>query len=191
MNLLLLLLFPFLVGCQLFDQPEIAPSYIHIENFNFIITNSNQGTNSEKITDAWVYIDDTPAGVYELPANFPVLEEGKHKVRIRAGIKENGISGTRVPYPFYASFIIEELIFDKTTTIIGLIIIIIPVLTDDVRLKPWKKNNWLIAIPNKPHIAINKRSFVATRSLINNTLKTQNKIVAPKTLKKIKTLGVK
>ena len=108
---IILLLFICIISCKK-EETNNIPSYITINN---IILNNNSTHN---ITDAWVYIDDTPAGVYELPANFPVLEEGKHKVRIRAGIKENGISGTRIPYPFYASFIIEELIFDKTTTTI-------------------------------------------------------------------------
>ena len=87
------------------------PAYISIES---ITLNENSSYN---ITDAWVYINDNLQGVYELPASFPVLEEGKHKLRIKAGIKENGIAATRVYYPFYSSYIIEEQEFTPKTTI--------------------------------------------------------------------------
>ena len=73
--------------------------------------------SSHNITDAWVYINDNLQGVYELPANFPVLASGKQKLRVRAGVKDNGISATRIPYPFYSSYIIEELEFQENTTI--------------------------------------------------------------------------
>ncbi|MDP7567722.1 MAG: hypothetical protein QF383_04975, partial [Flavobacteriales bacterium] len=55
---------------------------------------------------------------YELPANFPVLAEGKHKLRIKAGIKDNGIASTRVIYPLYSSFIIDEQEFIADQTIL-------------------------------------------------------------------------
>ena len=60
-----------------------------------------QGSNFKAITDAWVYVDDGLIGAFELPATIPVLAEGKHKLEIRPGIKLNGISSTRAPYPFY------------------------------------------------------------------------------------------
>ena len=108
-NITLILLIIF-VSCKKEDTNNI-PGYIKIDN----ITLADNSTHN--ITDAWVYIDDNLQGVYELPANFPVLANGKHKLRIRGGIKENGISATRVPYPFYSSFIIEEQEFSPTSTI--------------------------------------------------------------------------
>ena len=87
------------------------PAYITIENIEL------DENTSYNITDAWVYIDDNLQGVYELPANFPVLKDGKHKLRIKAGIKDNGIGGTRIPYPFYSSFIVEEQDFEPQITI--------------------------------------------------------------------------
>jgi hypothetical protein len=88
------------------------PSYITIES---ITIDDNSTLNN--ITDAWVYIDDDLQGVYELPANFPVLAEGEHKLRIKAGIKDNGIASTRVSYPFYSSYIIENHVFNPELTI--------------------------------------------------------------------------
>jgi hypothetical protein len=87
-------------SCEIYNPQEAIPSYIHIEKIN-LTTTTNQGTNSNKITDAWVYIDDQSIGAFELPATFPVLFEGNHKITIKAGIKVSGISMTRAVYPFY------------------------------------------------------------------------------------------
>jgi hypothetical protein len=104
----LLLLFS-IISCKRENINDI-PSYITIES----ITLDENSTHN--ITDAWVYIDDNLQGVYELPANFPVLAQGKHKLRVKAGIKDNGIAGTRIPYLFYSSYIVEEQEFNPETT---------------------------------------------------------------------------
>jgi hypothetical protein len=89
------------------DQFEITPpSYIEINEFiadtGCYPTLSNRRVlNSSNVTDAWVYIDGKLQGTYELPARFPVINEGSHQIEIRPGIKRNGISATRVIYPFY------------------------------------------------------------------------------------------
>lgn len=92
---------------------ESIPSYITI---NSIVLDENN--TSENITDAWVYINDNIVGTYELPANLPVLKRGKQKITIRAGIKSNGISATRIAYPFYTLFIDTiNLLEDSSITI--------------------------------------------------------------------------
>ena len=81
------------------------PSYIHIDKISLKIMNSStQGSASEKITDAWVYIDEKLVGCYELPVTFPVLYEGVHQIKIKAGIKVNGIAASRAPYSFYSEY---------------------------------------------------------------------------------------
>jgi len=92
-----------IVSCNK-DNNEV-PCYISIDDIQVNEYANSAGTN---VTDAWVYINDNLQGVYELPARFPVLAQGKQKLRIRAGIKDNGIAATRVAYPFYSSFIIED-----------------------------------------------------------------------------------
>jgi len=87
------------------------PSYISIKSIYL------DSTTTSNITDAWVYIDDNLQGVYELPADFPVLASGVHKLRVKAGIKDNGIASSRIAYPFYSSYIINEQNFDSRTTI--------------------------------------------------------------------------
>ena len=90
-----------LSSCELYNPAEPIPAYIHIEKFNLTTDYITEGTNSHKITDAWVYVDDQLIGCFELPATFPVITEGTHKVKIIAGIKVNGIASNRGQYPFY------------------------------------------------------------------------------------------
>jgi hypothetical protein len=91
-------------SCNLYNPAEPVPAYIHIQKISVTTDASLEGSNSSKITDAWVYIDGKLVGIYELPATFPVIAEGSHQLLIKAGIKVNGISATRAPYPFYDSY---------------------------------------------------------------------------------------
>jgi hypothetical protein len=104
-------------SCDIINPEEPIPSYIHIDKFT-LTTNSDQGTSSSKISDAWVYVDDQLIGAFELPKTIPVLYEGTHKVMIKPGIKVNGIAGTRAIYPFYTYYSSDaNLIPDSTITI--------------------------------------------------------------------------
>ena len=94
----------FISSCELYNPSEPIPAYIHIDKIALSTNYSTEGTNSNKISDAWVYIDEQLIGCFELPATFPVLNEGNHQVKIRAGIKVNGIAATRAPYPFYTIY---------------------------------------------------------------------------------------
>lgn len=77
---------------------ELIPSYVHIEDIE-IRTNNSQGSSSSYITDAWFYVDGEDRGAYPLPATIPYLGDGEHLIKIAPGIKLNGVSATRVPYP--------------------------------------------------------------------------------------------
>ena len=107
MKFFLILLLPLLFACQLIDQPEIAPSFIQIESFDFNIHNSGQGSESSKITDVWVYANNNLEGVYELPATLPLHYQGNTDLALYPGIKRNGISTDRKKYPFYEPYIVK------------------------------------------------------------------------------------
>jgi hypothetical protein len=105
----LVILIWFLTSCEKKNK-NIIPSYIQINNITL-----NNSEETHNITDAWVYINDNLQGVYELPAHFPVLHTGDQKIRIKGGIKVNGIASTRIPYPFYESIIDTiNLVLDST-----------------------------------------------------------------------------
>ena len=87
-------------GCKSIDPAVDVPSYISIQSFD-LSTTSTEGTDAHQITDVWVLVDDVSIGAYELPASVPILETGKHNIRLFGGIKINGISSSRVIYPFF------------------------------------------------------------------------------------------
>ncbi len=89
-----------IVSCEIINPDDPIPCYLEINTLD-INTTYGQGTASHNITDAWVYIDDKPIGAFELPAKFPVIAEGVHKLTIKPGIKLNGIAATRAYYPLY------------------------------------------------------------------------------------------
>ena len=99
-----------LVSCKKFKGAQEVPSYIHIESIAVDPATDYYtfGANTQKITDAWVHVDDQLIGVYELPATFPVLKKGTHKVTIYGGIKVDGRSGARDRYPFYKPVVYQE-----------------------------------------------------------------------------------
>ena len=102
------------ISCEKDDK---IPSYLKVNNVN-LNYNQNFGSITENITDVWVYIEDNLQGVYEIPVEFPVLEEGIKNIRVKAGIKANGISSTRIQYPFYSSFLDTiNLVKDETIEI--------------------------------------------------------------------------
>jgi hypothetical protein len=115
--LLVIVVIGMFTSCEVFNPEEQIPSYIHIDKID-LNTTSDQGTNSSKITDAWVYVDDQLIGAYELPATVPILFGGTHTVVIKPGIKVDGISATRAVYPFYKPYTASiNLIPDSVITI--------------------------------------------------------------------------
>jgi len=103
--------FLFLIGvfcsCNIINPTEKIPAYISIDTFLLNTDVGLQGSNAAKITDAWIYVNDNPIGVFELPCKIPALVEGNSKISVGPGIKINGISATRAVYPFYKNYFTE------------------------------------------------------------------------------------
>ncbi len=93
-------------SCSFFDKQEDAPAYIYINKFS-VQTNSTQGSNSDNISDAWVYMDGNPLGVFALPCIIPVLHDGEARFTVYAGVKDDGRSTARNIYPFYTSYLVD------------------------------------------------------------------------------------
>lgn len=98
-----------LASCKKFEGSQTIPAYIHIDRIKVNCDYYVFGDTTSNIADARVYVDDEIVGCYELPATFPILEKGKHKVAVYAGIKVNGISASRSPYPFYQPMVYNDL----------------------------------------------------------------------------------
>ena len=108
-KIIYLLIVLVLASCQKEDTGGI-PTHLKIDNITL-----DEGNTTSNITDAWVYVNDQLQGVYELPAKFPVLKEGIQNVRIKAGIKVNGIASSRIANPFYTSYY-EDITFTPNET---------------------------------------------------------------------------
>jgi len=96
----LILILISVISCSKEQFKAETPSYLHIESID-LEPETFEGSSSQKITDAWVTMDGNFLGAFELPCIVPILAEGEHQFRISSGIKANGISATRMIYPFY------------------------------------------------------------------------------------------
>lgn len=99
---LLILAISFFVGC---DSPEELPSFVRIEKF--VLTDNpllEEGSLSENIEYAHVYIGTEDLGIVQLPVTIPVLANGENNVKIDPVVKTNGISATLGIYPFYKRY---------------------------------------------------------------------------------------
>ncbi len=95
----LIVCFVFVLSCR----KSAVPGFIYVPGFDFEVMTS-QGTSSNNFTEVWMYKDEQPLGVFALPALIPVIHDGKAEIKFFAGIKNNGISDTRIRYPFITAF---------------------------------------------------------------------------------------
>jgi hypothetical protein len=100
-------------------KEDITPSYLEIPAISLQTDEATEGANSHGIVDAWVYMDNKSLGVFELPARIPIMDEGSHEFIIYAGVKNNGISATRIKYPMYDRFDTTLTLIKNQTVIIN------------------------------------------------------------------------
>ncbi len=97
-----------LLGCTLLDPAEDIPTYLIVDGLNFTPT-PEQGTASIAVTDVWAYSTTDVLGIFPLPAIIPIFPQDhvEGPVRLLPGIRENGISDSRSPYPFYTAMDVD------------------------------------------------------------------------------------
>ena len=100
-----------LFSCNKFKGSQEIPAYLRIEPWSFTTNYDVEGAATQAITDAWVYVNGSLLGCFEMKSHddgvysmIPVLEHGEHDMQFYPGIKLNGISSTRVQYPFYQPY---------------------------------------------------------------------------------------
>ncbi len=108
----------FCFSCNIINPEENTPSYLTINKIEFIdsVTNLPAAAKVQQFADAWVFINDNFVGVYPLPASFPIFFEGEHKVSVSAGILKNGISSTRIAYPYFTQYSAQAKFIKETET---------------------------------------------------------------------------
>jgi len=82
------------------NNPESIPSYINVDTCYVKTEYLLAGTQDHKITDVWLYVNEELIGAFETPVTIPVLDDGIANIRLKPGIKANGISDARELYPF-------------------------------------------------------------------------------------------
>lgn len=104
-----------LFSCKKFKGSQEIPAYVCVEPWTLTTNYIIYGAATEAITDAWLYVDGNLLGCYEIQQHndgryvkIPVLEHGSHKLQFYPGIKMNGISSTRIQYPFYKPYVVTR-----------------------------------------------------------------------------------
>lgn len=87
-------------GCNVINPPEKIPTYIRIDSFQLVGTNPLDVT-TQAINSVWVYFNSQIIGVYNLPANIPVIADGPGQIQVNPGVDFTGYGGYKVIYPFY------------------------------------------------------------------------------------------
>ena len=108
MRLNILLLFISLsvgiVGCDVINPSEPIPTYVKIDSFSFKQTRpQDEGPVSTDISSVWIYYNNNPVGVFDLPCNVPVITEGDQGViSVAPAITLNGLRDLQPQYTFYS-----------------------------------------------------------------------------------------
>lgn len=85
--------------------------YLKANSVSVVTTSSVQGSNSSNISELWLYLNGKYQGAYAVGNLMPIPNNNKNiKVDILAGIKNNGIKGTRIPFNFYETFTFDTII---------------------------------------------------------------------------------
>lgn len=136
--ILLFVLFTFL-SCEDDDLKAIVPAFLVIDDINVNITKSEQGTASDNITDAWVFVNSEFLGSFELPAVVPVQNTGNVNVKVFAGIKVNGMSNNRERYAFYDFYELDTNLLPDTEYKIDPVV---EYTSDAILDNPWSGENF-------------------------------------------------
>lgn len=88
-------------SCNTLQPDTSVPAYLSVDSVVFTDNPATQGYPSYNITNVWAYYNYNPIGVYDMPAFFPILQQGRTLIQLSPGIEDNGLQETRVIYPFY------------------------------------------------------------------------------------------
>jgi hypothetical protein len=94
--------YTFFISCKKDKLKAPEASFLVVNNVT-LKTVGNQGSTSHNIVDIWYYVDGEFKGVFPVGSVMPIISKGTAEITLFAGIKNNGISSTRLPYPIYNS----------------------------------------------------------------------------------------
>jgi hypothetical protein len=103
-SLLVIICFFLWSGCNVINPHETIPTYIHIDSFAFANKNATlvqSLTKTHQITLVWVYYNNSPVGVFDLPCTIPIMASGSGQLEVFPGIAVDGLNSLTGVYPFY------------------------------------------------------------------------------------------
>ncbi len=87
-----------LLSCNRDNLKIDIPSYIAIDSVILDIDTATQGTKTQNFSSVEVLVNHKKIGIFDIPARFPVLKEGKVDVLIRPWIKKSGVNDFKTDY---------------------------------------------------------------------------------------------
>ena len=93
-----------LSACNIINPTENVPTYVKIDSVILDIDNPTlQGSAAHGITSIWIYYNNSPVGIFDIPCNVPVITEGERgTLSVAPGITLNGLVDLQPQYPFYS-----------------------------------------------------------------------------------------
>lgn len=93
-----------LSACNIINPTENVPTYVKIDSVVLDIDNPTlQGSAAHGISSIWIYYNNSPVGIFDIPCNVPVITEGERgTLSVAPGITLNGLVDLQPQYPFYS-----------------------------------------------------------------------------------------
>lgn len=90
-------------ACNTINKSEPVPTYVKIDSVILDIENpSTQGSSAHNITSIWMYYNNSPVGIFDIPCHVPVITDGeKGTLSVIPGITLNGLVDLQPQYSFY------------------------------------------------------------------------------------------
>ncbi len=105
-------------SCNLINPADPVPAYLDIQPFTLSV-GPGQGTADEKITEAWLYVNNAFLGAYSLPATVPVIAAGESEIILFPGVRVNGIASSPDIYPFYTTYEVTRDLVPAENTVLN------------------------------------------------------------------------
>ena len=100
-----------LFSCNKFKGSQEIPAYVRITPWTFTTNYQIEGAATEAITSSRLHVDGSLIGTFDYKNHddgqyvmIPVLNSGEHNIQVLPVINLNGISSTKVNYPFYKTY---------------------------------------------------------------------------------------
>lgn len=93
------------MSCNASKDKGSIPTYVHVDSFTFsaLPPSLQHIATSHQINSVWAYYNNSPIGVFDLPADIPVLANGTGILTLRPGVSVSGLNNFLATYPFYLS----------------------------------------------------------------------------------------